>query len=242
MFCPKCGNQLPDGSAFCGKCGARLAGPAAAGSPGIERQGHGPCPTGPGSPSASPRPAAAAAAFGLSGVQIAAVVLAAVAAVFALMPWFVTSSSLQFAGETASAVSSFLTMGTYSTAHFEESYAMFSIMDFVRDFASYVGSSYSGGGIIVPVLGAWAVGLVAMVAGAVLLVLRKGTALLVAGAAVLMLDALFYSFMFYGQFVEGDFAVSCVNPLACALACLAVIVLALAGGSAKKKAAAGRAA
>lgn len=24
MFCPKCGSELPDGSAFCGKCGARL--------------------------------------------------------------------------------------------------------------------------------------------------------------------------------------------------------------------------
>lgn len=29
MFCPHCGNQLPDGSRFCGKCGAQLGGPAA---------------------------------------------------------------------------------------------------------------------------------------------------------------------------------------------------------------------
>lgn len=28
MFCPKCGNQLSDGSAFCGKCGAKLGAPA----------------------------------------------------------------------------------------------------------------------------------------------------------------------------------------------------------------------
>lgn len=27
MFCPKCGNQLPDGAAFCPKCGARLTAP-----------------------------------------------------------------------------------------------------------------------------------------------------------------------------------------------------------------------
>lgn len=28
MFCPHCGNQLPDGSKFCGKCGAQLGGAA----------------------------------------------------------------------------------------------------------------------------------------------------------------------------------------------------------------------
>ena len=24
MFCPQCGNQLPDGSAFCSNCGSQL--------------------------------------------------------------------------------------------------------------------------------------------------------------------------------------------------------------------------
>ena len=28
MFCPKCGNQLPDGAQFCNKCGASLGGAA----------------------------------------------------------------------------------------------------------------------------------------------------------------------------------------------------------------------
>ena len=32
MFCPKCGNQLPDGSAFCLKCGFRIAGVSGGGS------------------------------------------------------------------------------------------------------------------------------------------------------------------------------------------------------------------
>lgn len=26
MFCPKCGNGLPDGVKFCGKCGTRIEG------------------------------------------------------------------------------------------------------------------------------------------------------------------------------------------------------------------------
>ncbi len=35
MFCPQCGNQLPDGSRFCGKCGAQIGGAAPApGAPG----------------------------------------------------------------------------------------------------------------------------------------------------------------------------------------------------------------
>lgn len=32
MFCPKCGNELRDGDAFCGKCGAKIGGAAPAGA------------------------------------------------------------------------------------------------------------------------------------------------------------------------------------------------------------------
>lgn len=38
MFCPKCGSEMPDGSKFCGKCGAQIAavpGQGASGAPGM---------------------------------------------------------------------------------------------------------------------------------------------------------------------------------------------------------------
>lgn len=49
MFCPQCGNQVPDGSRFCGKCGAQLSGgspaPAPAAGPSVAvapKKGPGP--------------------------------------------------------------------------------------------------------------------------------------------------------------------------------------------------------
>lgn len=84
MFCPQCGSQLPDGSAFCGKCGAQLgAAPASAPVAGAR---------GPVAPvPAAPKAPSAAGAF--PPLRIAAILAAAVALLFALMPWFTTSSA-----------------------------------------------------------------------------------------------------------------------------------------------------
>lgn len=217
MFCPKCGSQLRDGSAFCGQCGAQLGQPKATAA----------------SATAIPGASRSVSFVGMSAGRLVAIVLAAVAVVFALMPWFVTSSSLVYAGETASAVTSLLTLGSYSTAHFEDSYTVFGLMDFVRDLATYFGSSSApGGGIVVPITACWAIGLALLVVGAILMAVRGNRVLLVVGALVLALTAVFYLLFFYGQFVDNDYAVGCINPAVCALACLASAITAIVGGGA----------
>ena len=86
MFCPKCGNQLPDGSAFCGKCGAKL-GTSKGVTPAVGVAGSAPStPTAPNA--ASSRSAASAvASTKISPLAMAAAVLAAVAVVLSLLPW-----------------------------------------------------------------------------------------------------------------------------------------------------------
>ena len=68
MFCPNCGKEIPDGSAFCGNCGARLDASASqpAGGPqqgGYQQSGPQQGYQQPG-PQQPPRPSAAAAAMG----------------------------------------------------------------------------------------------------------------------------------------------------------------------------------
>lgn len=44
MFCPKCGSQQPDGSKFCGVCGAPISAPSQPVGPGPQPSGVGPQP------------------------------------------------------------------------------------------------------------------------------------------------------------------------------------------------------
>lgn len=83
MFCPKCGNEIAEGSAFCGKCGAPVSAPAtgAEGS-GVAAGGLKPAPTGvPGVP--SPKRGGAKAGI----IAAAAVVVVVLVAGFATN-WF----------------------------------------------------------------------------------------------------------------------------------------------------------
>ena len=91
MFCVKCGSEIADGSKFCPKCGAQLAAPAAPGSSGAERQGHGPCPTGAGSPdSGAAAPLKRKPNGKVIGAAVAAVVVAVVVAGVAIANPFAT--------------------------------------------------------------------------------------------------------------------------------------------------------
>ena len=67
MFCPKCGNQIPDGSKFCPKCGSQLGqAPAPAAAPATQ-------------PAASPYVAPVRATPGTDVLKIGRIVAAAVA-------------------------------------------------------------------------------------------------------------------------------------------------------------------
>lgn len=88
MFCPKCGSEVADGSAFCGKCGAQLGAPAggAAGAPGAAPaggvQGAGAAGHATGAPAAKKKSGAKI------GVIVAAVVVVLVVAAGFATNWF----------------------------------------------------------------------------------------------------------------------------------------------------------
>ena len=86
MFCPKCGNQQPDGTRFCGVCGAPLGAPTT-GAP------AGGAPT-PGAFVPPQQPFSPAGARGASGVNVyglIAAVVAVLAVVFLNQPWLTVS-------------------------------------------------------------------------------------------------------------------------------------------------------
>lgn len=74
MFCPKCGNQIPDGSKFCPKCGSQLGqAPAPAAAPATQ-------------PAASPYVAPVRATPGTDALKIGRIVAAAVAIIAFFLP------------------------------------------------------------------------------------------------------------------------------------------------------------
>ena len=74
MFCPKCGNQIPDGSKFCPKCGSQLGqAPAPAAVPATQ-------------PVASPYVAPVKATPGTDVLKIGRIVAAAVAIIAFFLP------------------------------------------------------------------------------------------------------------------------------------------------------------
>ncbi len=135
MFCPKCGNQLPDGSAFCGKCGAKL-GTSKGVTPAVGVAGSAPStPTAPNA--ASSRSAASAvASTKISPLAMAAAVLAAVAVVLSLLPWLEVDPMVSAASGYAGGFASLLGAdeGSFS---FDESYAVWALPSFAGAFGDY---------------------------------------------------------------------------------------------------------
>ena len=80
MFCPNCGTQLPDGSKFCGKCGAQLGSAPAPQTPPQTPPSYGGAPVTPGVPPQKSK--------GKTGLIVA---LVAAVAVVALAIWGIVS-------------------------------------------------------------------------------------------------------------------------------------------------------
>lgn len=221
MFCPKCGNQLPDDASFCGHCGNK-----------IENR-----PTIP-KPSNSVVSTKAAGAtqsvaglqlsqFGVSGTQVLSVVFAIIAVIFGLMPWFITSDTLIYAGKAGSAISSALTFNTYSTANFDESYTFFGLGDFSSDLATYLSGTKRdsiSAMDIAQIL--FALGLIMLVVGSILLILKRIKVVLIIGALLAIGVAIYFGLFFYPDFVAHDWAESSINPIVCAISSLVALILA----------------
>lgn len=260
MFCPQCGNQLPDGSAFCGKCGAQLgAAPASAPVAGA----RGPVAA---APAAFKAPSAVGA---FPPLRIAAIAAAAVALLFALMPWFTTSSAAVTASGYASGGAELiagLTGADVSLPEFKESYAPFQFGELaatattyldaeaqIADAAEAAEAAASGRARAISLaepqgsrkpaealFGAmvrWAASCLMVVAGVVCALATRGRNGLVLGigAGLLAAEAFAWAFGSYGVLESAGLAASggATNAIVCGMASLAAIVCVLISRQAK---------
>lgn len=158
MFCPKCGNQVPDGSAFCGQCGNKFENvpnaPAGAPAPaGVAKAAAG---------------SSATSSLKLTPVGIAAAIVAVVALIFSFMPWFEISSQMSYVSGAASGLASGVSslFGGSSSAgsslSFEDSYAVWNLIGMADSFKEYAniyssfGGSKASGAVVITMLFSWA--------------------------------------------------------------------------------------
>lgn len=225
MFCPKCGNRLPDGSAFCGKCGAQLATPAGA------------VPSAAAVPNAAPsRSAAPPAATKVPALAVAAAVLAAAAVALSLLPWLEVDPVVSAASGYAGGLSSLLGAGEGSFS-FDESYAVWALPSFAGAFGDYaslygaLGGEGAGaasalvGGAAWGCLLLWLAGAVLLVVGAVRIARSGRRGALVAGAVAMAVCAA--AFCGLSGLLDG-IASATAFPLLCLAASVAAAVCALA--------------
>lgn len=147
MFCPQCGSQVPDGSAFCAQCGAKMQAPAApAGNATVPGMGKGPVFGGGAQPFGAGAQTFGAGVVNLSGgafnpLRIAAMVALVVALIFSLLPWYTSSQEAVTGSSYASAgagLLSDLTGSSYSLPKFEETYSVFQFGSLASTASTYL--------------------------------------------------------------------------------------------------------
>ncbi|HIS41115.1 MAG TPA: zinc ribbon domain-containing protein [Candidatus Aphodovivens avistercoris] len=154
MFCPKCGNTLPDGAGFCNKCGAKLAArpaaaparPAGAEVPGAKdaRAKAGAAPSS-NTPSA---PAAGSSKPPLSVFRIVSIAFASAAVLCAFLPWFVPDGDLVRVSEAASGLVGLFAGGSSPSISFDSSYALWQLPFAIGEgqrFIDFMGPLYVNG-------------------------------------------------------------------------------------------------
>ena len=170
MFCPSCGNQIPDASKFCPKCGATISAPAAAPAPGpspasnrASGGSHFSEPTGPVAPGYT--------GGGLKVGRIVNAVAGVVAAAASCMPLLSVDGWVTGLTSLGSSLYSYLGGGSGNYA-LADSYSAWSLADMGRILASYDGSKGMDA-LFMAFTAAWAVGIVLVLVG-VATVLAKG--------------------------------------------------------------------
>lgn len=257
MFCPKCGNQLPDGSAFCSKCGAKLGDRAAAAPAGTvppASRAAAPVPV-PAAGNAYSRAAGAAhyaaraktapvapAGMGtavvgkLDGyrlVILACIIVAIIAGFF--MPVFRVDSSYVTASQWGSGFVGGLNSLAgndvdASVLTFRDTYTTLDVADYVSAYGAWDGdSSYQEVAMMVR---AFAYGTLAlMVIGAVWLVLKGKSLPAEIGCSLLAIMAAIPLFVPSGKIGDGLYA----NPGPVMVALICGLVAALLLGFARQK-------
>lgn len=214
MFCPKCGEKIPDGIAFCPKCGNKLAvesSPTKAVTAHIETPAKAPTPHAVPSPA---KPAISVSSTSLNTNLIVPLAIGVIALILAFMPWFAPSASdfqtSQYISDGANNLSSFF--GGDSAAgeayRLKSSYTMLELGDYADTMSAY-GSS--GIGDVQMLTICWAIPVIISVIGLIMAFLQKKTLIARIGFALLAIVAAIMALM----------SMSCSGPIYPALCCIA---------------------
>lgn len=214
MFCPKCGEKIPDGIAFCPKCGNKLAvesSPTKAVTAHIETPAKAPTPHAVPSPA---KPAISVPSTSLNTNVIVPLAIGVIALILAFMPWFAPSASdfqtSQYISDGANNLSSFF--GGDSAAgeayRLKSSYTMLELGDYADTMSAY-GSS--GIGDVQMLTICWAIPVIISVIGLIMAFLQKKTLIARIGFALLAIVAAIMALM----------SMSCSGPIYPALCCIA---------------------
>ena len=232
MFCPKCGEKIPDGVAFCPKCGNKLASQPAPAKPAAARE-EAPVKK-PAAHAAAPspaKPAISAPSVSLNTNAIVPLVIGVIALILAFMPWFSPSAddfqTSQYISDGANNLSSFF--GGDSTAgeayRLKSSYTMLEMGDYADTMAAY-GSSSSSIGDVNMMVYTWAIPVIVSAIGLIMAFLQKKVSIARIGFTLLALVAAIMAWM----------STTCSGPISPALCCIASIATVVTLGSIKKEA------
>lgn len=177
MFCPKCGEKIPDGIAFCPKCGNKLASqPAPAKATAAHDGATVKAPAAHATAPSPAKPAISAPSVSLDTNLIVPLVIGVIALILAFMPWFSPSAddfqTSQYISDGANNLSSFF--GGDSTAgeayRLKSSYTMLELGDYADTMSAY-GSS--GIGDVQMLTICWAIPVIISVIGLIMAFLQK---------------------------------------------------------------------
>ncbi len=230
MFCPKCGEKIPDGIAFCPKCGNKLANQPTPAKPAATCE-ETPVkkPTAHAAAPSPAKPAISAPSVSLNTNAIVPLVIGVIALILAFMPWFSpTASDLQtsqYISNGANNLSSFF--GGDSTAgeayRLKSTYTMMEMGDYADTMTAY-GSS--GGDFYSSLTYVWAVPVIVSVIGLIMAFMQKKIAVARIGFVLLAAIAAFMAYA--SKQYSGP-----IYPLLCCIASIATVVML---GSIKKEA------
>lgn len=232
MFCPKCGEKIPDGVAFCPKCGNKFASQPAPAKPAAA---HEETPVKkPATHTAAPspaKPAISAPNVSLNTNVIVPLAIGVIALILAFMPWFSpTASDLQtsqYISNGANNLSSFF--GGDSTVgeayRLKSTYTMLEMGDYADTMAAY-GSSSSSIGDVSMLTYTWAIPVIVSAIGLIMAFLQKKISIARIGFTLLALVAAIMAWL----------STTCSGPIYPALCCIASIVTVAMLGSIKKEA------
>lgn len=232
MYCPKCGEKIPDGVAFCPKCGNKLATEPSPVRPAATREAA-PAKM-PAAHAAAPspaKPAINAPSVSLNTNAIVPLVIGVIALILAFMPWFSPSSSdyqtSQYISDGANNLSSFF--GGDSAAgeayRLKSSYTMLEMGDYADTMAAY-GSSSSSIGDVNMLTYTWAIPVIVSVIGLIMAFLQKKVSIARIGFTLLALVAAMMAWM----------STTCSGPIYPLLCCIASIATVAMLGSINKEA------